>query len=119
LRDIEGAATMQSAAGVQPKVDSENLGHSTVAFTLDVYTEVAEQLSEDAATRIGAFIPRKGRAAQWPRCATAALPGADDLSLRRLCGSVRDDVPADGWAEARGFEPRMAAKPNRISSAAP
>ena len=51
---------MQIAAGVQPKVVSENLGHSTVAFMLDVYSEVAEELSEDAATLIAAFIPQGG-----------------------------------------------------------
>ena len=33
------------------------LGHATVAFTMDVYTEVAEELADAAAAAIAAFIP--------------------------------------------------------------
>lgn len=40
-------------------VISQMLGHATVAFTMDVYTEVAEELSEAAAEAIAAFIPRR------------------------------------------------------------
>jgi hypothetical protein len=36
------------AAGQSPKVTSEILGHATVAFTMDTYTEVAD-LPADAA----------------------------------------------------------------------
>jgi hypothetical protein len=43
--------------GQPPKVINETLEHSTVAFTMDVYTSVAEA----AAVAIAAFIPRKGR----------------------------------------------------------
>jgi hypothetical protein len=53
-----GAATMALAAGVPLKAVSEMLGHATLAFTADVYTEVAEELAEDAASRIGAFLRR-------------------------------------------------------------
>ena len=38
---------------------SEILGHSTSAFTVDVYTEVAEELAESAAAAIAAFVPRR------------------------------------------------------------
>jgi len=55
-----GAASMLLAAGVEPKVISQMLGHATVAFTMDVYTEVAEELAEAAAEAIAAFIPRRG-----------------------------------------------------------
>jgi integrase len=54
-----GAATMLLAAGQPPKVISETLGHSTVAFTMDVYTEVATEPAEAAAVAIAAFIPRR------------------------------------------------------------
>ena len=37
------------------------LGHATVAFTMDVYTEVAEELAEAAAVAIAAFIPRRAK----------------------------------------------------------
>jgi integrase len=56
-----GAATMLVAAGQPAKVVSEVLGHSTVAFTMDVYTSVAEELAESAAAAIAAYVPRRGR----------------------------------------------------------
>ncbi len=36
-------------SGVHPKIVSERLGHSTVAFTLDTYTHVVPGLQEAAA----------------------------------------------------------------------
>jgi integrase len=56
-----GAASILLAAGVEPKVISQMLGHATVAFTMDVYTEVAEGLAEAAAAAIAAYIPRRGQ----------------------------------------------------------
>ena len=56
-----GTATMLLAAGQPPKVISEVLGHSTVSFTMTVYTEVAESLAESAAS---AIVPRSGRMSQ-------------------------------------------------------
>ncbi|HCU96536.1 MAG TPA: hypothetical protein DHU96_28980 [Actinobacteria bacterium] len=53
-----GTATMLLAAGQPIKVISEILGHATSAFTADVYTEVAEELADDAAAAIAAYIPR-------------------------------------------------------------
>jgi integrase len=57
-----GAATMLLAAGVPMKVVSDVLGHASSAFTSDVYAVVAEELAEDAATKISAFVPRRNRA---------------------------------------------------------
>jgi integrase len=59
-----GAATMLLAAGQPIKVISEILGHATSAFTADVYTEVAEELAESAASAIAAYVPRQGRMSQ-------------------------------------------------------
>ena len=56
-----GAASMLLAAGQPPKVVSEILGHSTVAFTMDVYAVVAEELAEAAAVAIAAFVPRRSK----------------------------------------------------------
>ncbi len=50
---------MLLAAGQPPKVVSEILGHSTVAFTMDVYTSVAEELADSAASAIAAYVPRR------------------------------------------------------------
>ena len=52
---------MLLAAGQPPKVVSDVLGHSTVVFTMDVYTSVAEELAESAASAIAAYVPRNGR----------------------------------------------------------
>jgi integrase len=57
-----GSATMLHAAGVSMKVVSEILGHSSESFTADVYTAVAEELAEDAAVKLSAFVPRRNRA---------------------------------------------------------
>ena len=54
-----GTATMLLAAGQPIKVISEIPGHSTSAFTVDVYTEVAEELAASAAAAIAAFVPRR------------------------------------------------------------
>ena len=56
-----GAASMLLAAGQPPKVISEILGYATVAFTLDTYTEVADELADAAAAAIAAYIPRRTR----------------------------------------------------------
>lgn len=58
-----GAASMLLAAGQPPKVISDSLGHATVAFTMDTYTEVAEELADAAAEAIAAYIPRRARPA--------------------------------------------------------
>lgn len=49
-------ATLALAAGVHPKVVSERLGHSTVAFTLDVYSHAVPALQQDAADRIADLV---------------------------------------------------------------
>jgi site-specific recombinase XerD len=54
-----GSASMLLAAGVELKVVSETMGHSTSAFTADVYVTVLEELSEAAAVAIAAFVPRR------------------------------------------------------------
>jgi integrase len=54
-----GSASMLLAAGVELKVVSETMGHSTSAFTADVYVTVLEELSEATAAAIAAFVPRK------------------------------------------------------------
>jgi integrase len=52
-------ATLALQAGVHPKVVSERLGHSSVAFTLDVYSHAIQGLDEDAAARVADLIRRQ------------------------------------------------------------
>ncbi len=49
-------ATMLLAAGVNPKVVSERLGHASVAFTLDTYAHVLPTMQSDAAEKFDAMI---------------------------------------------------------------
>jgi integrase len=50
------AATLALAAGVQPKVVSEMLGHASAAFTLDVYSHVLPHMQESAAAQVEALL---------------------------------------------------------------
>lgn len=50
------AATLLLRAGVNPKVTSERLGHSSVAFTMDVYSASLPDLQEEAAEKLEAML---------------------------------------------------------------
>jgi integrase len=49
-------ATLALAAGIHPKVVSERLGHSTVAFTMDVYSHAIPSMEAEAAETIAALV---------------------------------------------------------------
>lgn len=49
-------ATMALRAGVDAKTVSARLGHSTVGFTLDVYTKAVPQLDREAAEKVARLI---------------------------------------------------------------
>jgi integrase len=53
------AATLMLAAGVEPKVASARLRHSSTQITQDLYTEVVDQLAREAAEKTAAMITRK------------------------------------------------------------
>lgn len=50
------AATLALAAGVSPKVVSEQLGHASSAFTLDTYAHVLPHIQDEAAMKIEALL---------------------------------------------------------------
>lgn len=50
------AATLALAAGVSAKVVSEQLGHASIAFTLDVYSHLLPHMQSDAARRVAALL---------------------------------------------------------------
>jgi hypothetical protein len=61
LHDLRHSyASAALAAGVHVKVVSEQLGHSTVALTLDTYSHVIPALAEDAAERVAALLDTAG-----------------------------------------------------------
>jgi integrase len=49
-------ATLALSSGVNPRIVSGRLGHSTVALTLDIYSHVLPQADQEAADRIAALI---------------------------------------------------------------
>lgn len=49
-------ATLALRAGVHPKVVSERLGHASVAFTLDTYTDALPDMQETAASLVAALV---------------------------------------------------------------
>ncbi|NLG64612.1 MAG: site-specific integrase, partial [Actinobacteria bacterium] len=51
-------ATLALSSGVNPRIVSGRLGHSTVALTLDIYSHVLPQADADAAERIAALVER-------------------------------------------------------------
>jgi integrase len=50
------AATIVLAAGVSPKIISEQLGHASTAFTLDTYPDVLPHMQDEAAARLEAML---------------------------------------------------------------
>lgn len=59
-------ATLALAAGIHPKVVSERLGHSTVAFTMDVYSHAIPSMEAEAAETIANLV-RGNKPAQGGR----------------------------------------------------
>lgn len=51
-------ASLMLKAGVHPKIVSERLGHSSVAFTLDTYSHVVPGLQEAAALKFDETLSR-------------------------------------------------------------
>jgi integrase len=50
------AATLALTVGVSPKIVSEQLGHTSAAFTLDVYSHVLRHMQDDAAAKVEAAL---------------------------------------------------------------
>jgi len=44
--------------GAKPKVISEALGHSSVAFTMDVYSHIIEGMQQDAMALLDGVLPK-------------------------------------------------------------
>ena len=50
-------ASLSLLRGAKPKVISEALGHSSVAFTMDVYSHIIEGMQEDAMALLDEVLP--------------------------------------------------------------
>jgi hypothetical protein len=63
LHDLRhGAATLHLAAGVDMKVISAMLRHSSITITADTYTSVVPEIARAAAEAAAAIVPLTGRA---------------------------------------------------------
>jgi hypothetical protein len=66
LHDLRyGAATLAFAAGVDIKVVSDQLGHSTTTLTRDTYQSVVKRLHREAADAVAGRIATKRRRTAW------------------------------------------------------
>ncbi|MGI8494553.1 MAG: tyrosine-type recombinase/integrase [Pyrinomonadaceae bacterium] len=54
-------ATLLLQAGINPKIVSERLGHSTITLTLDVYSHVLPNMQKDATKRLEQMLYSKNR----------------------------------------------------------
>jgi integrase len=51
-------ASLMLLRGAKPKVISEALGHSSVAFTMDVYSHIIEGMQSEAITLLDGVLPQ-------------------------------------------------------------
>jgi integrase len=75
-----GAATLALGAGVDMKVIQHMLRHSSIKVTMDLYTNVAEEVAADAARKLAGAIPRK---ALHPACALGLSSGSQETTKDR------------------------------------
>jgi hypothetical protein len=70
-----GAATRALEAGVDLKVIQHMLRHSSIKVTMDLYTNVADEVAADAARKLAGAIPRR---ALHPACALGLPSGSQE-----------------------------------------
>lgn len=103
LHDLRhGAASLMLAAGVDMKIVSETLGHSSLGITADTYTSVYPQVAAAAAEAAAALVPR-------------ARSGTDDDTISTH--SLPAESPKDGSSRSGGAPGRTRTCDRRIRSA--
>ena len=60
-------ASLMLLRGAKPKVISEALGHSSVAFTMDVYSHIIEGMQQDAMTLLDGVLPKGKNGGAWEK----------------------------------------------------
>ena len=79
-------ASLMLIAGIHPKIVSEMLGHSSVAFTLDVYSHVVGGLQKRAMERLDEMLLPELSQSQ-----DVGKMSAEDLDLDSASGQIRTD----------------------------
>jgi integrase len=83
LHDLRhGAATLARLAGVETKVISEMLRHSTTRITDDLYGAVPLEVSREAAERIAAVVPREAKPKASKRDRAPHAPPSQETNKR-------------------------------------
>jgi len=72
-------ASLMLSRGAKPKVISEALGHSSVAFTMDVYSHIIEGMQEEAMALLDEVLP-------------SGVPQNYNADLTRLLGDLASDA---------------------------
>ena len=60
-------ASLMLLRGAKPKVISEALGHSSVAFTMDVYSHIIEGMQQDAMMLLDGVLPKAKNGVSWEK----------------------------------------------------
>ena len=55
--EFNSGPSLMLLRGAKPKVISEALGHSSVAFTMDVYSHIIEGMQQDAMMLLDVVLP--------------------------------------------------------------
>ncbi|MEV6226516.1 tyrosine-type recombinase/integrase [Saccharopolyspora shandongensis] len=74
-------ATISLRSGVHPKVVSTRIGHSSVAFTLDVYSEDVPGLDREASENIGSLFLPTPSSNEPPTDRSPDVPGAPSTAF--------------------------------------
>ncbi|WP_220508385.1 tyrosine-type recombinase/integrase [Amycolatopsis dendrobii] len=74
-----GAATLALGAGVDMKIIQHMLRHSSIKVTMDLYTNVAQEVAADAARKLAGAIPRK--AVPHPARALGLPSGSQETTM--------------------------------------
>ena len=95
------AATRALTVGVSPKVVSEQLGHTSAAFTLDVYANVLPHMQDDAAAKVEAAMHWPVRVQSCRKFYLNALREASNLSA-----NFTIDIPRTSQMPIRSMKSR-------------
>jgi len=74
-------ASLMLLRGAKPKVISEALGHSSVAFTMDCYSHIIEGMQEDAMALLDEVLPA-GKNGVFPKNNAKLTPIVDITALK-------------------------------------
>lgn len=84
LHDLRhGAATLALAGGVDMKVVSEMLGHSSIKITSDTYTSVLPEIAKDAAEAAAKLVPLQRKAEAEAHAKAVAKAAAEAEKAKR------------------------------------